>query len=219
MRMRSGATPLSIRRRRTASARRSDSCWLWRRAPASSAWPSTVTRRYAMAREPGRLRLQRRAGARAELGAAFAEEYPVADLGLELAGGTPAMPSCMRSSAVRRGAIMAAAGCSCTAPQSAMTLPDRPPECMERSPARDCLVEGKTAPALGPNFGWRMRGPRPSSSPATLCRSTTAASLRACLAAVEHGLRAAVLRPAGNVVADRHRPLLAVGDGADALAR
>ena len=37
-------------------------------------------------------------------------------------------------------------------------------------------------------------------------------------AVVEHGLRAPVLRPAGDVVAHRDRPLLAVGDGADALA-
>ncbi len=33
---------------------------------------------------------------------------------------------------------------------------------------------------------------------------------------VEHRLGAAILRPAGDVVADRDRPLLAVGDGADA---
>src|SRR5437016_3750787 len=34
---------------------------------------------------------------------------------------------------------------------------------------------------------------------------------------VEHADRTAVLRPAGNVVADRDRPLLAVGDRAHAL--
>ena len=34
------------------------------------------------------------------------------------------------------------------------------------------------------------------------------------VAAVEHGLRAAILRPAGDVVAHCDRPLLAVGDGA-----
>src|SRR5665811_1601802 len=34
---------------------------------------------------------------------------------------------------------------------------------------------------------------------------------------VEHRDRAAVLRPAGDVVADRDRPLLAVGDGAHAV--
>src|SRR5665811_686683 len=34
---------------------------------------------------------------------------------------------------------------------------------------------------------------------------------------VEHRDRAAVLRPAGDVVAHRHRPLLAVGDGAHAV--
>src|SRR6185503_2184472 len=70
---------------------------------------------------------------------------------------------------------------------------------MGASPARHCLVNGKTAPALGPNFGWRYRlGP-------------------SFVAAVEHGLGAAILRPAGNVVAHRHRALLAVGNRADAL--
>src|SRR5882672_7565668 len=34
--------------------------------------------------------------------------------------------------------------------------------------------------------------------------------------AVEHGLSASVLRPAGYVVAHCHRPFLAIGDGADA---
>ena len=37
------------------------------------------------------------------------------------------------------------------------------------------------------------------------------------VAAVEHRLGAAILRPAGDVVAHRHGPLLAVGDRADAL--
>src|SRR5919112_6713943 len=38
-------------------------------------------------------------------------------------------------------------------------------------------------------------------------------------AAAEHGDRTAVLRPAGDVVADRDRALLAVGHGAEAVAR
>src|SRR5439155_214466 len=37
------------------------------------------------------------------------------------------------------------------------------------------------------------------------------------VATVEHGLRAAILRPAGDVVAHRHGSLLAVGDRANAL--
>src|SRR5262245_34082417 len=38
------------------------------------------------------------------------------------------------------------------------------------------------------------------------------------VAGVQHGLRAPVLRPAGDVVTDRHRSLLAVGDGTDTRA-
>src|SRR5580658_8398736 len=38
-------------------------------------------------------------------------------------------------------------------------------------------------------------------------------------ALVEHGHGAAILRPAGNIVAQRHRPFLAVGDGAHAGRR
>src|SRR4051794_41904371 len=45
-----------------------------------------------------------------------------------------------------------------------------------------------------------------------LCESPNASG-----AGVQHGDGAAVLRPAGDVVTDRHRTLLAVGDGAHAV--
>ena len=72
-------------------------------APASSAWPSTVTATAGLSLEPGRLRLERRAGAGAELGTALAEEHAIADLGLKFGGGPSGTPSCMRSSRRRHG--------------------------------------------------------------------------------------------------------------------
>ena len=76
-------------------------------------------------------------------------------------------------------------------------------------------------PLLGPNCVGRR--PAKPELPPGLQRLTAAPSapMRPRLVArhravVEHGLRPAILRPAGDVVADRDRPLLAVGDRADA---
>src|SRR5256885_10471191 len=74
------------------------------------------------------------------------------------------------------------------------------PRTSERSPARQCLVEGKSAPALGPNFGWRGWALGPG-----------------FVAAVEDRLGAAGLRPAGDVVSHRPPPPLSVGNRTDAL--
>ena len=80
--MRSGATPIWISRRRTASARRCDTSRLWSMPRRRRHGPRrSPTGR--MTHQPSRLRLERNAAARAELGTAVAEEHAVADLALE----------------------------------------------------------------------------------------------------------------------------------------
>src|SRR5689334_2078861 len=70
-----------------------------------------------------------------------------------------------------------------------------------------------TAPAIRPNFDRLSRKRR---RPALRAANSIEVGNLVC---VEHGHRAPVLRPAGDVVADCHRTLLAVGDGAHAVCR
>src|SRR5262245_57287080 len=103
-------------------------------------------------------------------------------------------------------------------PARTRARPSDRPHGMWRAPPR-LMHHGHTAPALGPKFdrGDARKADRKQPAPLGSAQGPGAGGLGARLgAAVEDRLGAPVLRPAGDVVANRHRALLAIGNRADA---